>query len=113
MRLGVNKMTDAQVKEFLQSLVRAYDLFTPNQKAILSALNENGECTRKDLMEKTGKARSVVYDNCVALMEMGFVERIQPTSSLCGRPALKWKLTDKMKDTQKTKEEEKNEEIGM
>ena len=61
-------------------------------------LTENVAKERDELVEKTGKARTTVYDNLAEMIKYGIVRREKKAGpNVRGRPIILFKLTNKAK----------------
>ena len=59
---------------------------------IFNALKENQPATRMQLCDKTGIARTTIYDNLVKLQKRKLIEKFSRTDGKRGRPLVFWKL---------------------
>lgn len=78
-------------------------LLSATKIKIIQYIELNGKSSRVDIQARTGIPRSVVYENCMKMVEMGLLQRETPHTYPQGRPAILYSLTENINQYRKAK----------
>lgn len=67
---------------------------SPIQKALVTQLQKKGPMTRAEMVKVLSKARTVIYDNLIRLMDHKLVKRYSRPTNSRGRPQVLFKVIE-------------------